>query len=77
MNPLLNPFISIPILKNYILDPGRIQRLNPKQLKKYRDKAFKNIVKYAYSVPLYHTIYKRAGVHPNDIRGIDDIVKLP
>ena len=77
MNPLLNPFISIPILKNYILDPGRIQRLNPKQLKKYRDKAFKNIVKYAYTVPLYHTIYKRAGVHPNDIRGIDDIVKLP
>jgi phenylacetate-CoA ligase len=77
MNPLLNPFISIPILKNYILDPGRIQRLNPKQLKKYRDKAFKNIVKYAYTVPLYHTIYKRAGIHPNDIRRIDDIVKLP
>jgi phenylacetate-CoA ligase len=77
MNPLLNPFISIPILKNYILDPGRVQRLNPKQLKKYRDKAFKNIVKYAYTVPLYHTIYKRAGIHPNDIRRIDDIVKLP
>ena len=77
MNPLVNPFISIPILKNYILDPNRIQRLNSKQLKKYRDKAFKNIVKYAYSVPLYHNIYKRDGIHPNDIRRIDDIVKLP
>jgi len=77
MNPLLNPLISLPILNNYIFDPGRIQRLNYKQLKKYRDKAFKKIVKYAYTVPLYHDKYKRAGIHPNDISGINDIVKLP
>jgi phenylacetate-CoA ligase len=77
MNPLINPLISLPVLKNYILDPGRIQRLNHKQLKKYRDKAFKKIVKYSYTVPLYHNTYKRAGIHPRDIRGIDDIVKLP
>jgi len=41
MNPLLNPIILLPVLKNYVLDPGRIQRLNHKQLEKYRDKHLK------------------------------------
>lgn len=77
MNPLLNPLISMPLLKSYIMDPSRIKRLNPRQMKRYRDKAFKNIVKYAYNVPLYHDKYKSAGINPSDIKGIDDIVKLP
>ena len=77
VNPLLNPMNSIPLIKNVILDPGRIHRLNPEQMKKYRDKVFRRIVKYAYTVPLYHEKYKKAGVHPSDIKGIDDIVKIP
>jgi phenylacetate-CoA ligase len=77
INPLLNPMNSIPLLKSYIFDTNRLDRSNPKQVKKYRDKAFKRIVKYAYTVPLYHDKYKKAGVHPSDIKGIDDIVKLP
>jgi len=77
MNPLLNPFISLPLLKNYVLDPRRIQRLKNKQLEKYRNKVFRKIVKYAYTVPVYHNKYKKAGIHPSDIKGIDDVVKLP
>ena len=77
MNPLLNPFVSIPLLKGYIFDSGRLQKYNKKQMQKYRDKAFKKTIKYAYTVPLYHKKYKEAGVHPNDIHGIKDIVKLP
>jgi len=77
VNPLLNPFNSIPLLKNIIFDPGRINRLKPNQMKTYRDKVFRKIVKYAYTVPLYHERYKKAGVHPSDLKGIDDIVKLP
>jgi len=77
MNPLLNPLISVHLLKSYLLDPGRIQRSNPRQLKRYRDNAFKSIVKYAYTVPLYREKYKNEGIHPSDIKGIDDIVKLP
>lgn len=77
MNPLLNPFVSLPLLKSYLFNPTRIHRLNSEQLKKYRDKAFRHIVKYAYTVPLYHERYKKAGIHPNDIKGIDNIVKLP
>ena len=77
INPLLNPMNSIPLLTRYILEPGRLKRLNPKQMKRYRDNALKRIVKYAYTVPLYHDKYKKAGVHPSDIKGIDDIAKLP
>jgi len=37
----------------------------------------RNLVSYAYTVPLYHDIYKNKGIHPNDIHGVDDINKLP
>lgn len=77
VNPLFNPMNSIPLLIRYLVAPGRLERLSPEQIKRYRDKALKRIVKYAYEVPLYHEKYKKAGVHPNDINGIDDIVKLP
>jgi phenylacetate-CoA ligase len=77
MNPLLNPKLSFSLLKNYLVDPGRLNRLDNQRLKKYIDKAFKQTVKYAYSVPVYNTLYKKAGIHPNDINRIDDITKLP
>ena len=77
MNPLFNPLIALPFIKNYILDAGRLQRLDFKKLSKYRDKVFRQIVQYAYTTPLYHTKYKSAGIHPSDIHGIKDITKLP
>ncbi|HID25541.1 MAG TPA: phenylacetate--CoA ligase family protein [Thermoplasmata archaeon] len=77
MNPFLNPSIAFIAVKSYLIDPGRIHRLKPEQLKRYQDKAFKRIIKYAYNVPLYHEKYKKASIHPNDIKGIKDIVKLP
>jgi phenylacetate-CoA ligase len=77
MNPFLNPSITIPFLKRYYLNPGRIERLNPKQLERYRDKAFKKMFSYAYSVPLYKKKYKEADIHPSDIREIKDIQKIP
>ena len=77
MNPFLNPLNTLPLLKNIIFDPGRLKRLNQKQIEKYRDYALKKMVKYAYSVPLYHDIYKKNGIHPRNINGIKDIKKLP
>ena len=58
MNPFLNPSIAIPFLKNYIADTYRIERLSSKGLEKYRNKAFRKIVAYAYTVPLYKRKYK-------------------
>ena len=77
MNPLLNPKIMFPFLKNYILDSGRLITSNPKKIQKYKDKAIRYMVKFAYNVPLYHDKYKEAGVHPSDIHGIKDLRKLP
>jgi phenylacetate-CoA ligase len=77
MNPFLNPVTGAPFLKHFIFDAKRLYRMNPKQLEKYRDKAFRKIVRYAYSVPIYHKKYKEAGIYPDDIRGIKDITKLP
>lgn len=77
MNPFLNPFNSIPLLQHVLLDPGRLQRTTPKDMERYRDKMLRRIVKYAYTVPLYHEKYREAGIHPDDIKGVNDITKLP
>ena len=77
MNPFLNPSTTIPFIKNYILDPGRIERLRPKQLERYRDNSLRKMISYAYKIPLYRKKYKEAGIHPSDIQGIKDIQKIP
>ena len=77
MNPFLNPVTGVPFLISYLYDPSRLQRSSKEQLKSYRDKVFRRIVRYAFSVPVYHTLYKKAGVYPQDIKHIEDIQKLP
>jgi phenylacetate-CoA ligase len=77
MNPFLNPVTGVPFIISYLADPGRLKRSSKEQLKSYRDMAFRRIVRYAYSVPVYHHLYKKAGVHPHDIKGIEDAQKLP
>ena len=77
INPFFNPITGLPFLKNYIFDPGRLEKLSPEKMKKYRNKVLRKAVRYAYSVPVYHKKYKAAGVTPDDIRGVDDLVKLP
>jgi len=77
MNPFTNPLFLLRIAKSYISDVNRIWNTNPKKMKKYQDKAFRKIVRYAFSVPLYYDKYKEHGIHLRDINGIDDIHKLP
>ena len=77
MNPFFNPAFLLRIAKSYLSDVNRIWKYDDKQLKKYQDKALRKIVRYAYTVPLYNKKYKEHGVHPDDIKGVDDIVKLP
>ncbi|MBN2599909.1 MAG: phenylacetate--CoA ligase family protein [Candidatus Thermoplasmatota archaeon] len=77
MNPFLNPFNSLPFLKNYFTVPRRLQSYDKEKMQTYRDKAFRTVVRYAYTVPLYKKKYKAAGITPDDIQGIKDITKLP
>jgi len=77
MNPFLNPIFLIKAIKGQIVDANRIKRLNEKQLKNYKDKVFRKVVRYAYTTPVYHKKYRDEGIHPEDIKGIEDIEKLP
>jgi len=77
MNPFLNPLVLTSFLKNYLESTKRLQNPSLDAINRYRDKSFRKIVKYAYTVPLYHDKYKKAGIHPSDIKGIEDIKKLP
>ena len=77
MNPLYNPNFLFSLLKSYLIDLNRLSKINNTTLKKFQDSALKKVVKYAYTVPLYHKKYKEAGINPDDIKGIDDLEKLP
>ena len=77
MNSFYNPIFLSKILKNYLFNIDRQRRLNDEELLSYQNKNFKKMVRFAYTVPLYHDMYKKAGIHPNDVKGIQDITKLP
>ncbi len=77
MNPFYNPIFLSKILKSYICDIDRLRNFSEEELKKFQDKQIRKMVKYAYSVPLYHDKYKKAGVLTDDIKGIKNLEKLP
>jgi len=77
MNPFYNPNTAIPFIINYLSDPGRLKRFNSEKMSKYRDKVFRNTIRYGYTVPLYQKKYKEAGITPDKIKGINDVIKLP
>jgi phenylacetate-CoA ligase len=77
MNPFLNPLFLLRVAKGYLTDVDRVWKMSPEQLQRYRDRALRRMVRYAYEVPVYRHLYRDAGVHPDDIDGVADIKKLP
>jgi len=77
MNQLLNPILISKVIKSYLFEINRIWTIKEGELKKFKDKQFRKIVNFAYTVPLYHDLYKNANVYPNDINELKDITKLP
>ncbi len=77
INPFLNPVFTFKAVKSYLFDVDRLWDISPEKLKRFQDRALRRAVKYAYTVPLYNKKYKELNIHPNDIRGIDDLHKLP
>ncbi len=77
MNPLKNASYLLRIAKGYLLDINRIWKFNEEQLKRYQNKKFKEIFRYAWDIPIYRKKYKKCGIGLNDIKGIEDIQKLP
>ena len=77
MNPFYNPSFILKTIKNYLYDINRLNRLTNTQLQKFQTKQLKKMVQHAYNTPMYHSLYKKAGIHPNDITHITDLSKLP
>jgi phenylacetate-CoA ligase len=54
------------------------ESMKPDALRELQEKRFVNIVRYAHeNVPLYKRRFKDAGITPDDIRSLDDSVKIP
>jgi phenylacetate-CoA ligase len=48
------------------------------ELKSIQEKRLRSAIQYAYeNVPYYHALFQRLKLYPQDIRGIDDLEKLP
>jgi phenylacetate-CoA ligase len=77
MKSFYNPIFVSKVLKSYLSNIDRLRKLNDEELSAYQNKNFTKMVKFAYTVPLYHQKYKKAGIHPDDIKSIEDIQKLP
>jgi phenylacetate-CoA ligase len=77
MNPLFNPLFFGRVLKWYLEDQARLRRMDNEELRRFQNHAFKAMLTYANTVPVYHEMYKAVGIHPPDIRGLEDIKKLP
>ncbi len=56
----------------------KIETLSREEMRKIQSEKLKKLVAHAYkNVPLYKQRFDEAGVTPDDIQSIDDIVKLP
>ncbi len=77
MNSFYNPIFLSKILKSYLFEIDRLRKITNKELKNYQNKQIKKIVRFAFTVPLYHDKYKKFGIYPNDINKIEDLKKIP
>ncbi len=77
MTKIIDPIFLSKALYRYLVDPPRLQKMNDESLKRFQDKSLRTILTDAYEVPVYREKYKKAGIYPYDIHGIEDLHKLP
>ncbi len=69
---------SLPQVLYFLAMANRRLHWNKQKMKKYQDERFRRVVKYAYdSVPFYNRAFRKAGLDPSSIRGVEDLTKLP
>lgn len=80
---LLNYFdaADIPgIRRDYPIGPdflSRYKAMSRDELRALQDKRFRKVMSFAWQVPFYQRLWGAQGIEPADIRGLDDIAKLP
>ena len=65
------------VLRGYF-DLRRGCRLAPQALRQLQETKLRRIVTHAYAtVPFYRDLWGAIGIRPSDIRGLDDLRRLP
>ena len=69
---------SLPQVLYFLAMGNRRLHWNKQQMKRYQDEQFRRVVRNAYdSVPFYNREFRKAGLDPSSIRGVEDLTKLP
>jgi len=62
----------------YMREIDKYQWLNPNSLKELQWRKLKKVLTFAYNnIPYYQMTWQNLGIHPNDIKTINDFGKLP
>lgn len=70
--------IVIPRVLFYLYNLRRNLYLKPSELQRLQLKRLKALVEHAYgNVPFYHGKFRSVGVKPDDVRGFDDLRRIP
>ena len=77
MVTIINPLMIGKVIKHYLSDINRFDSKDFEKINKFRNKLFLDLVKYAFTVPLYNKKYSEAGISINKIKSLADIDKLP
>ncbi len=69
---------SYPVIRTYINKVERLYGMTPQELRDYKEQRFLYIFRRAFDKsPFYHRLYCEAGIKKEDIKRLEDIVKLP
>lgn len=66
------------VIRRYIREVEKYYQMPPEELKIRNERRFLEIFRKSYKKsPFYHKLYSKAGIKIEDIKGLDDIEKLP
>ena len=66
--------LEYPIGPGFLAGPARLSR---DELRDVQDRRFRVVLERAWQVPFYQRLWKARGIEPGDIRGLQDIGRLP
>lgn len=62
----------------YLFQAMRRLGWNQQKIRKYQNEQLRKVVRNAFdNVPFYREMFKATGIHPSDIKAVDDLNKLP
>ena len=68
------------IRRDYPIGPAFLERfrgMSRDQLRALQESRFRRVLEFAWQVPFYQRLWGAQGIEPGDIRGLDDLSRLP